>query len=251
MPKSNSGKPAQRLIPKIVCINRATVSLDIPFNALVRALQAYVDEHVAPVWGTPARLVAGKNFVKGAWAMVFLDDANQATGRGTKLADHDLTPEGLPLAKVFVNTALLNGEFVSAAASHELVEMLIDPSLNMMTTGPGAGGLGKSRIMYAYESADPVEETTFKVRGVPMSNFVYPSWFEVFHKAGSIQFDHMKTIDRPFQLLSGGYQIIFKAGKWSAVYGSARKKKSFQLEDRRGHRSEIRKKSKTRRAPRI
>jgi hypothetical protein len=240
MRKSNPRKVIQRLTPKIVCINRATTSLDISFGTLIRALQSYVDDHVAPVWGTPAKLVKGSNFEKGTWAMVFLDNADQVTGRGTKLADHDLTPEGLPLAKVFVSTAILNGEFVSVAASHELVEMLVDPAINMMATGPHSAGLGKSNVMYAYESADPVEELSFKVKGVPMCNFVYPTYFEAYHKPNSIQFDHMKNIARPFQILSGGYQIMFKGGKWSALHGSPKKKKALEREDRRGHRSEAR-----------
>jgi hypothetical protein len=41
--------------------------------------------------------------------------------------------------------------------------------------------------------------------------------------------------------LSGGYQIIFENGKWKQVYGSLGKEKRFAREDRRGHRSEIRK----------
>ena len=38
-------------------------------------------------------------------------------------------------------------------------------------------------------------------------------------------------------MLAGGYQIIFKNGKWSQVFGSAAKKRRFAREDRRGHRS--------------
>jgi hypothetical protein len=249
MPKFSIWGAFRRQIPKIVCINHATTSLDIPFGALVRALQSYVDDHVAPVWGTPAKLVRGKDFVKGAWAIVFLDDPDQTIKQGTKLADHDLTPEGLPLAKVFVQNAILSDEFVSVAASHELVEMLVDPAINMMTTGPAPRGLGKSHVMYAYESADPVEELSFKVKGVPMCNFVYPAYFEAFRKPNSTQFDHMKKITRPLQILPGGYQVVFKAGKWSAVHGSSAKAKAFKLEDRRGHRSEARIRGGIRRAP--
>jgi hypothetical protein len=112
----------------------------------------------------------------------------------------------------------------------------VDPAINMMTTGPDP------KIIYAYESADPVEALSFKVNGIPMSDFVYPAYFEVFHKPGSVKFDQLKKVNRPFQILSGGYQIIFKNGKWSQVHGSAAKKRRFALEDRRGHRSEIRKK---------
>jgi hypothetical protein len=95
--------------------------------------------------------------------------------------------------------------------------------------------------MYAYESADPVEELSFAVDGIQMSDFVYPAYFETFHKPGSVRFDYLKKVKKPFQILSGGYQIIFKNGKWSQVYGSQAKKKRFQKEDRRGHRSEQRK----------
>jgi hypothetical protein len=74
-----------------------------------------------------------------------------------------------------------------------------------------------------------------------MSDFVYPSYFEEFHKPNSVRFDQMNKVTKPFQILSGGYQIIFKNGKWSQVFASLSKKKAFAKEDRRGHRSEERK----------
>jgi len=40
-------------------------------------MQAFVDKYVAPVWGTPAKLIKSTGFVKSAWAMVFLEDADQ------------------------------------------------------------------------------------------------------------------------------------------------------------------------------
>src|SRR5260370_402848 len=78
------------------------------------------------------------------------------------------------------------------------------------------------------------------VNGIAMSVFVYPSYSEVFRKPGSSQFAHMNKVKKPFQILSGGYQILFKNGKWTQVTGSAVKKKQFAKEDRRGHRSESR-----------
>jgi hypothetical protein len=221
----------QGQVPTIACFNKASTPLGVDLDALIAAMQAYVDQHVAPVWGTPAKLVRSTGFVKHAWAVVFLDDADQPGA----LAYHDLTPTGLPLSKVFVKTTIENGDKVSVSASHELVEMLVDPAINMMTTGPDP------KIMYAYESADPVESLSFDVDGIAMSDFVYPAYFEVFRKPGSSQFDHLKKVKRPFQVLSGGYQIIFKNGKWSQVFASAAKAKRFAREDRRGHRSEERK----------
>jgi hypothetical protein len=217
-------------LPTITCFNKATVPLGVDLAALIAAMQVYIDEHVAPVWGTPAKLIKTTGFQKGAWAMVFLDDADQPDA----LAYHDLTPDGLPEAKVFVKTTLADHELVSVSASHELVEMLVDPAINLMTTGPNP------KLVYAYESADPVEALSFDVEGIPMSDFIYPSYFEDFHKPGSVKFDHQGKVNKPFQILSGGYQIIFKNGKWSQAFGSEAKKKSFAHEDRRGHRSEQR-----------
>lgn len=221
----------QGITPTIACFNKATVSLGVDLKELISAMQEYIDNYVAPVWGTPGKLVKSNDFIKDAWAVVFLDNADQPGA----LAYHDLTPSGLPLSKVFVKTTLENNDLVSVSASHELVEMLVDPAINLLSTGPD------SKTLYAYESADPVEALSFKVKGIPMSDFVYPSYFEVFRKAGSVKFDEMNRVKKPFQILSGGYQIIFKNGKWSQVFGSVEKKKSFAKEDRRGHRSETRK----------
>jgi hypothetical protein len=217
--------------PTIACFNKATVPLGADLGALIAAMQQFVDTCVAPVWGTPAKLVQSNDFISGAWAVVFLDDADAANA----LAYHELTPEGLPISKVFVRTIQGAQQSLSVSASHELVEMLVDPAINLYSTGPD------SKALYAYESADPVEETWFPLSGFDMTNFVYPSYFEVFRKPNSTQFDYMKQVSKPFQLLKGGYQIIFKNGKWTQVHGSAAQKMRMKREDRRGHRSETRK----------
>ncbi len=220
----------QGLTPAIACFNRATMALGTDFGVLIAAMQEYVDKYVGPIWGTQAKLIKTTDYQMGAWAIVFLDDADQPGA----LAYHDLTPEGLPQAKVFVKTTLDNHDLVSVSASHELVEMLVDPAINLMTTGPDL------KTIYAYETADPVEAVSFEIDGIPMSDFVYPSYFETFHQPGSVRFDQMGKVTKPFQILSDGYQIIFKDGRWGQIHGSAAEQKKFAREDRRGHRSEQR-----------
>jgi hypothetical protein len=217
-------------VPTIVCVNHATVPLGVDFDALIAAMQIFVDKHVAPVWGTRAKLVKSKGLVPGKWAMVFLDHADHAHS----LAYHDLTPDGLPLSRVFVKTTLKNKKLVSVSASHELVEMLVDPSINLVAMKSG------SKLVYGYESADPVEDLTFRVNGIHMTNFVYPTYFEAFHKPGSVRFDHLGEITRPFEIHAGGYQGIYRSGKWVQLFGSPVKKKRFKREDRRGHRGDRR-----------
>jgi hypothetical protein len=50
----------------------------------------------------------------------------------------------------------------------------------------------------------------------------------------------MNRVKKPFEILAGGYQIIFKDGRWTQIFGSRAKAKRFAREDRRGHRSESR-----------
>ena len=104
-------------IPAIACFNQATVPLGggLGFDKLIATLQQFLDQIFVPVWGTPARLVRTTGFQKGAWALAFLDTADVANALGY----HDLTPDGLPLSKVFVRTTLGAGQKVSVTASHE------------------------------------------------------------------------------------------------------------------------------------
>jgi hypothetical protein len=92
---------------------------------------------------------------------------------------------GQPISKIFVKTTLEINELVSVTASHELFEMVIDPLANLWAeAGDGTE--------YAYEMSDPVEEETFTVDGIEISDFLHPAWFE--------PFDHpqeLNTIGRP------------------------------------------------------
>lgn len=217
--------------PTIACFSKATVPLGVNFDALIAALQVYINVYLAPVWNFGATLVKSVDLMPGAWALVFIDDADVAGA----LAYHDLTPDGLPISKVFVKTTLRNGDLVSVSASHEIAEMAADPAINLMCVGPDG------RTMIALENADAVEALSFPVNGIQMSDFVYPSYFEGFRKPRSVKFDHMGAIDHPFQILKDGYQIVFKNGRWSQIFGSEEKQRAFAKEDRRGHRSEVRK----------
>jgi hypothetical protein len=86
-----------------------------------------------------------------------------------------------------------------------------------------------------------VEDTTFKVDGITMSNFLHPSWFEPFKHPPGTRFDHLGLLKKPFTLTKGGYVITKKNGKVSEQYGSNKKRKKFARENRLGHRSEYRK----------
>jgi len=60
-------------------------------------------------------------------------------------------------------------------------------------------------------------------------------------KPNSTKFDYRGKVKRPFQILAGGYQIMFRNGKWTQITASAAKQRALKHEDRRQHRSQVRK----------
>lgn len=216
----------------IACINQARTDLGVRggFAALTAALQKCYDQFFMPVWGYPVRLYNTAAPQKSDWQFIYLDDADAANALGY----HDLTKSGQPISKVFVKTTIADGQLVSVTACHELFEMVIDPIANLWAEA-------KDGTEYAYEMCDPVEEDTFLVDGITMSNFVHPSWFEPFAHPKGTKFDHLGRLTKPFSMTKGGYVIIKKNGKVNEVFGSTAKRARFAREDRDGHRSEYRK----------
>jgi hypothetical protein len=226
----HSAQAGQGGLVTIACVNKATVDLGIPLGKLTATLQKCFDQHFLPVWGYPVRLYNTDTPKASDWQFIYFDDADTAGALGY----HDLTHDGQPISKVFVKTTLAAHEPVSVTACHELFEMVIDPVANLWAEASDG-------TEYAYEMCDPVEEDTFLVDGIKMSNFVHPSWFEPFNHPPGTKFDHLGLLKKPFSMTKGGYMIIKKKGKVSQVYGSKAKEKRFAKENRLDHRSEYRK----------
>lgn len=204
--------------------NQAKTPLPVPLAQIIAALQAYVDQSLGPVWNVGCKLIETQGPVAGTWGLLFTDTSDSEGA----LAYHE--DDALPLSKVFVATELQAAESVTVSASHELAECLVDPGCNLYATNP-------SGTLYCYEVADPVEETSFEVNGLAMSNFVYPAWFG---EPGA-QFDHVGVLDKPFTLAKGGYATTTPmGGQPSQVFGSAEKQARFADKDRRGRRGSLR-----------
>jgi hypothetical protein len=212
---------------RIAVVNKSKISFG-DCSEIVSVLKKYNDLYLSPAWGTSAEIIELKEIPKGFWGLVFLDEANAPES----LEYHDLTLDGLPLGKIFVKNVLDQKEKVSIAASHELAELLVDPGSNLCAVK------NSNKTIYALEIVDPVDETDFNIDGIPVSNFVYPSWFESFRKPGSAKFDHLGLVDRPFKMLKSGYSSIIKSnGKWGYIFGSKRKAAQFSSQNHTGKRS--------------
>jgi hypothetical protein len=234
-------KPVRRSHPvRIACINKTKhFSLGVPFGKLTAALQKCYDRHFLPVWGFPVKLYNTRKAKPTDWQFIYMDDADDAKGT---FGYHDLTIHGQPVSFVFLRTVLENRETVSLTASHELFEMVIDPIANLWAE--------KGGTEFAYEMCDAVEEDVFLVDGLEMSNFVYPAWFEPFKHPRRTKFDHLGLLKSPFSMTKGGYVIVKRRGKVKERFASKAKAKRFATENRRGHRSEYRKRHGLRIVPR-
>jgi hypothetical protein len=204
---------AQTETIQISVINESTVLADADVVQAVAALQKQVTNDFGPVWGTTTQLAIvpkGNQPPNGSWWLVLLDDSDQANALGY----HDLTTEGLPIGKVFAASDLKAGTSWTVTASHELLEMLGDPNINLTVFVENNNTAG---ILYAYEVCDACEDDSlgYQIDNVMVSDFVYPSWFESFRTEGSTRFDRMNKIQNPFQLLVNGYIGIFNVASGS------------------------------------
>src|SRR5689334_14058674 len=91
--------PTQR----IAVLNASSVITDAEVQATMAALQVQITRDFLPAWGSDAVLgfvPRGEKPPPGLWWLVVLDDADQAGFLGY----HDLTPDNLPMGKVFAAT---------------------------------------------------------------------------------------------------------------------------------------------------
>jgi len=134
------------------------------------------------------------------WPMVVMD--HSSAGLGVHLDTH-----GHPYAEVSATSDW------SVTASHELLEMLIDPYGRKFKTGPSVDPTDDGQIVrYLVEVGDPVEAISYEIDGVRVSDFVTPDWYDV-HAAGP--WSYTGSADRALHVLDGGYvSWIGPDGHW-------------------------------------
>jgi hypothetical protein len=193
---------------------------------MAKACDKQIDRDVAPAWSLEPRRVRfyrrEADLPNDAAPIVILDNASRASYLGY----HSETPGGRHYGRVFANTILDDGGSVynakysvSATLSHEVIELFIDPDINLWAEGrPG--------VMWAYEACDPVEADAYRIRVdgryVHVSNFVFPTWFDR-ENPPNTQFDHMDLVTKPLRVRPDGYAIYWDGGasekiKWGRSY---------------------------------
>lgn len=161
------------------------------------ALQKQAIRDLGPIWDVQATVDAFaqlEDVPLGYWPIVIQDDIGFAGAAGIHL-DKD----GQPFALVQFDQGW------SLTASHELIEMLVDPSGDRVIAGQSPKPR-QHRVEFLVEPCDPSEapEFAYQVNGVTVSDFYTPAYFSPVVEPGA-RFSFTGAIKKPRQVLKGGY----------------------------------------------
>lgn len=215
--------------PLIAVINESDVAKNREVERIVEALQRQVTEHFRPAWGLQARLVFNKEPPK-AMKVVLKDKAGEEDEG--YLGYHFV--DGLPVTYVFARDDIATQGEYSSTLSHEILEMLADPDVNLYANGFYRDKAGRRRSAFIpYEVCDPVESSLYKIDGVKVCDFVLPEWFEPEHKDGELKMDYLGLVDSPFTLAEGGYTDVLINGKTKTIWAEKARRKKVRHRMRR------------------
>lgn len=142
-----------------------------------------------------------------------------------------LSQGGTPFSKVFVQTSKSAGVDPAEVASHELLEMLVDPYVanesevrKVLNT--------QTKQFYIVEVGDPVQGCGYDVgapegrhTGVTVADFANPGWWGMAQTRPDLSF--RRSVSKPFEIAPQGYMSVAPEAnptEWSQIYGSARAK---------------------------
>jgi hypothetical protein len=97
-------------------------------------------------------------------------------------------------------------------ASHETLEMLVDPTGNRLQASRAITSVGKStedtngEFQYLVEACDPCEgnQYAYSIQGIAVSDFITPNFYDPVVAAGT-RYSFGGNIKKPRQVLPGGY----------------------------------------------
>jgi hypothetical protein len=159
------------------------------------ALQTQALRDVAPIWSVSATVDAFdfSELPAGYWPLVVVKDL-PGPGHGLHVMK-----DRSPLA--FVR----NSASWSLTASHEMIEMIVDPGGNRTTPGR-SWEEGQGQVDFLVEACDPCEDGQFAytINGVLVSDFVTPRFYDPFQTSGA-RYSMGGNVEGPRMILENGY----------------------------------------------
>jgi hypothetical protein len=196
---------------EITIVNQSTALTDAEVQAVIPAITTFANRDVCPAWGLDpvAIMFAGTGSVidPAAWPIYIMDTADISGALG-----YHLDTAGRVSGKVFAGDCLRDGVSWTVDLTHELCEMMIDPTCDTLITLSD----GRQTVR---EGADPVEDDScgYGISGVLVSDFALPAYFT--GALGPWDFQKKLTSWVP-TLASGGYISLLSPGatQWTQVF---------------------------------
>jgi hypothetical protein len=199
----------------LVIANLSTTIDDAAFATAVAAIAEQVSRDFLPEWGvgaalSPTRLalVDGEANIDAATdAILYVGDnsTDPTLGQSGVYGYHSRNAGGIPYAFVYLDVCAQYGEAWSCTLSHEVLEMLADPTLVKSVTGPAPTGVGApgQTVAYDLEVCDPTQGDTYVVNAVTVSNFVNKAYYAL--PGGSSSTNHLNLALPAFGVRPKGY----------------------------------------------
>ncbi len=162
--------------------------------SVAAAIQKQIARDLTQHWdvqGTLSAFPRLEDVPPGFWPIIVKDDI-EVDAAGTHC-----DPRGQPLALV---TA---GSGWSVVASHEALEMLVDPYGNRTVAGPSPKP-DQGRVEFLVEVADPIGDSTYTINGIFVSDYCTPRYYDPL-ASGGVQYCYTGRITAPRELLANGY----------------------------------------------
>jgi hypothetical protein len=187
----------------VAVVNLADVS-DGDIENGVEALQMQLDAHFAEAWHISAQLetLGPDEDRPHAWGLVLGHTIEQLRMLGYR----DTTKHGLPLALVGVH----NEQPWTYPASRQLLQMLANPYGRLAACGtapPDPPDLVLLDVCAPVEDSGNIYVVQVSGDGEwPVSNFVYPSWFQ---PGGPRPYDYLRRVRGPREISALGGHLVF------------------------------------------
>jgi hypothetical protein len=179
---------------------------------VVAAVRRQVAEHFQPEWGKSATLTAKKLAIGDHAApidghhdaIIYLGDSSQdpSTGVNGAMGYHAQNHASTAYGFIYLDVCKHYGDPWSVALSHEVLELLADPTANQTVPGPAPHD-AKKTVAYALEVCDPTQGDTYPIDGVTVSNFVGRAYFH--QNGGSGKTNHLDLPLPAFGVRPKGY----------------------------------------------
>ena len=158
----------------------------------IRAINRQIKEDFEPYWNMQGQLRLEGNSstdqpdidhpedMQGEAIIYLWDKADVPNALGY----HDANYRGIPYGFVFVDIATEIGENWTVTFSHEALELIGDRQAGKLIRGPHPSE--KNRTVYHWhEMCDAVQNETYEIDGIEVSNFVLPLYFTEDAEPGS------------------------------------------------------------------